>query len=252
MNLERFCMNSNVPRLVFCTGAGLSAESGITTFRDAGGEGLWDTYDLDEVCNIAKFDVNYNKVHRFYNERRMGLANVFPNAAHKFLAEMELLYGEDRVMHITANVDDLAERAGGTAMHVHGSLLEVVEPFKWEGYEVINVGYNEYIPKPNITAKPAVVMFGEFWRYENGRRKPLYDDRDKVLKTLNANDTVIVIGSSDTVIMWSALAGFGTPAQTMNINPEEHEFDHAFTHNIYTPATESIDDMLDFIQERMG
>lgn len=251
MNVERFCLNAAVPRLVFCTGAGLSAESGITTFRDADGDGMWDEYDLHEVCNIATFDKNYNKVHRFYNQRRMALASVEPNAAHKFIAEMEELFGEDRVMHITANVDDLAERAGGTAMHVHGSLREIVEPFKWEGYEVKDVGYTEYIPDDKIKAKPAVVFFGEYYRYENGRRKPLYDDRDKVLASLTPLDTVIVIGSSDTVIMWSSLVGWGTPAVTMNVNPEEHDFDHAFHQNIYLPATQAIDDMLDLIQGRM-
>lgn len=252
MNLERFCLNTSVPRLLFCTGAGLSAESGITTFRDADGEGMWDEYDLHEVCNIATFDRNYNKVHRFYNQRRMALQHVEPNAAHKFLAEMEELYGEDRVMHITANVDDLVERAGGTAMHVHGNLREVIDPFVWEGYEVKDVGYTEHIPSTGkYKSKPAVVMFGEYYRYENGRRKPLYDDRDKVLATMGVQDTIIVIGSSDSVIKWSSLVGWGTPSTVMNVNPEEHEFDHAFHQNIYLPATQAIDDMLELIQGRM-
>lgn len=253
MNVERFCLRTDVPRLLFCTGAGLSAESGITTFRDADGEGMWDEYDLNEVCNIATFDRNYNKVHRFYNQRRIALANVEPNAAHKFIAEMQELYGDDRVMHITANVDDLAERAGGTAMHVHGNIKEIIDPFVWEGYEVKDVGYTEFIPSNDskYRAKPAVVMFGEYYRYENGRRKPVYEDRDKVLSTLNETDTVIVIGSSDLVIMWSYLVGDNTPATTMNVNPEEHDNDSSFHQNIYLPATQAIDDMLELIQGRM-
>lgn len=250
MNVERFRLTKS-PRLLFCTGAGLSAESGIKTFREADGEGMWDEYDVNIVCNIAKFSTHYNTVHKFYNERRVQLKHVHPNSAHQFIAEMEALYGEDRVLHITSNVDDLVERCGGTAMHVHGSLLEVVEPFKWEGYEVINVGYNEYIPKEGIVAKPAVVMFGEQWRYENGRRKDVYAEMDQVLASMTEYDTIIVIGSSDTILKWSTLAGDLTQSVTMNINPEEHESDESFTHNVYKPATQAINEMLELIEQRM-
>lgn len=250
MNLERFKLQQQ-PRLLFCTGAGLSAESGICTFREANGEGLWDEYDLNIVCNIAKFSTHYNTVHRFYNKRRTELANVHPNAAHQFISDMEKLYGEDRVMHITANVDDLVERCGGTAMHVHGSLLEIVEPFTWEGYDVINIGYNEYTPKEGIVAKPAVVMFGEQWRYENGRRKDIYADMLSVVGTMKPQDTIVVIGSSDTVLNWSGIVGAGTESYTINVNPEEHEMDLLFNQNFYKPATQAIDDVLEVVSKRM-
>lgn len=250
MDLERFLMNRKVPRLVFATGAGLSAASGIRTFRDSD-DGLWEEYDIDDVCNISTFHKNYDLVHAFYSARRQELSTVNPNAAHEMIAEFQKRYGDDRVIHITANVDDLAERAGGTAMHVHGNLLEVVEPWSWNSYAVKNVGYNDFIPTEGITSKPNVVMFGECYRYEDGRRKELYTDRDAVLASLSTNDTVIVIGSSDTVICWSILAGMGTPAYAVNVNPEKHESDYMFQDNIYQTAVDAIDDMKHVITGRM-
>ncbi len=108
-------------KLVISTGAGISAESGISTFRDAGG--LWENYPVMDVCSADGFARNPALVHRFYSERREQLINVKPNAAHFGLVELEKDYD---VYVITQNVDDLHERAGSSnVLHLHGELLKV-------------------------------------------------------------------------------------------------------------------------------
>lgn len=254
MNLNSFLQNNETPRLIFCTGAGLSKESGIPTFRDAAGDGLWDNVSVDIVCNIAHFMTHYDAVHEFYNKMRVGLQNFEPNPGHYFIERMQHLYGDDRVIHITANVDDLAERAGGSAMHVHGRLTEVVSPFSVnsEDYEVTDIGYTEFTPTPGIVSKPNIVMFGETFWFDNGVRKPIYNDLYKVLDSANARDTFIIIGSSDSVIPWSVYAGLATASQTVNINPEPHDKDEHFSYNLYSPIGDVLGTLNDYVTARMS
>ncbi|MDE6684930.1 MAG: NAD-dependent deacylase, partial [Duncaniella sp.] len=108
-------------RLVISTGAGISAESGISTFRDA--NGLWENYPVMDVCSADGFARNPAIVHKFYNERRKALIDCLPNAAHKALVELEKNYD---VWIITQNVDDLHERAGShNVLHLHGELMKI-------------------------------------------------------------------------------------------------------------------------------
>lgn len=110
-------------KLVFLTGAGVSAESGISTFRDA--DGLWEKYPVMEVCSADGFRRNPALVHDFYNARRRQLLEVEPNAAHRAIADMERDYD---VMVVTQNVDNLHERAGTPPehiIHLHGELMKV-------------------------------------------------------------------------------------------------------------------------------
>ncbi len=107
--------------LVVSSGAGISAESGITTFRDAGG--LWENYPVMDVASHTGFLRNPALIHKFYNERRAQLAEVQPNAAHTGLVELEKYFN---VNVITQNVDDLHERAGSSSvLHLHGELMKV-------------------------------------------------------------------------------------------------------------------------------
>ena len=109
------------PRLVVSTGAGMSAESGIATFRDAGG--LWDKYPVMEVASAEGFARNPALIHQFYNERRRELLKAQPNAGHFGLKELEKWYD---VYVITQNVDNLHERAGSlNVLHLHGELMKV-------------------------------------------------------------------------------------------------------------------------------
>lgn len=108
-------------KLVISSGAGISAESGITTFRDAGG--LWENYPVMDVASAEGFARNPALVHQFYNERRRQLIHTLPNAAHKALVELEKWYD---VYVITQNVDDLHEKAGSSKiLHLHGELMKV-------------------------------------------------------------------------------------------------------------------------------
>ncbi len=109
------------PKLVVSSGAGISAESGISTFRDA--DGLWEHYPVMDVASADGFARNPQLVHRFYNDRRRALRDVRPNRAHEILHELEDSFD---VRIITQNVDDLHERAGSTnVLHLHGELLKV-------------------------------------------------------------------------------------------------------------------------------
>ena len=108
-------------KVVISTGAGMSAESGISTFRDAGG--LWDKYPVMEVASADGFRRNPALIHKFYNERRCELVKARPNAGHLGLAALEKDYD---VYIITQNVDDLHERAGSSrVLHLHGELMKV-------------------------------------------------------------------------------------------------------------------------------
>ncbi|MEM6630162.1 MAG: NAD-dependent deacylase [Bacteroidota bacterium] len=107
-------------RIVILTGAGVSADSGINTFRDA--DGLWEGHDVTQVATPEAFQRNPELVLRFYNERRQQLSEVEPNAGHLALVELEQKYD---VQIITQNVDDLHERAGSSnILHLHGELLK--------------------------------------------------------------------------------------------------------------------------------
>ncbi|MBQ0049461.1 MAG: NAD-dependent protein deacylase [Bacteroidales bacterium] len=108
-------------KLVVLTGAGISAESGIRTFRD--NNGLWEQYPVEDVASIEGWHRNPELMTRFYNERRLQLPTVHPNEAHRLLTQLEEQYD---VTIITQNVDNLHERAGSThIIHLHGELMKV-------------------------------------------------------------------------------------------------------------------------------
>ena len=110
--------------IVILTGAGISKESGLATFRDA--DGIWAETRLEDVATPEAFARNPELVHDFYNQRRRGLLNpdVLPNAAHKALARLEAEWDGD-ILLVTQNIDNLHERAGSrNIVHMHGSLLE--------------------------------------------------------------------------------------------------------------------------------
>ena len=112
--------------LVILTGAGMSAESGISTFRDAGG--LWDKYPVEQVATPEGYAANPRLVTDFYNERRKQLLDVKPNRGHELVAELEKHF---RVTVITQNVDNLHERAGSTnVIHLHGELTKVTSSWQ--------------------------------------------------------------------------------------------------------------------------
>ena len=122
--------------IVVLTGAGISAESGVPTFRAS--DGLWEGHRIEDVATPEAFQRNPTLVRNFYNMRRAALENVQPNAAHHALAELECAYGDNFTL-ITQNVDDLHERAGcKNVIHMHGELLrgkccDCLAGFSWHG-----------------------------------------------------------------------------------------------------------------------
>ena len=144
--------------IVVLTGAGMSAESGIKTFRDA--DGLWEGHDVMEVASPQGFAANPELVLDFYNQRRRQLLNVKPNAAHYALADLESNY---KVTIVTQNVDDLHERAGSTTLiHLHGELLKarsVYDEFDVQTWtKDLNLGD---LCKKGYQLRPHIVWFGE-------------------------------------------------------------------------------------------
>ncbi len=146
-------------KLVVLTGAGISAESGINTFRDSGG--LWEGHDVMEVASIEGWYRDPEKVLEFYNTRRRHLKNASPNAGHKALVELEKEY---EVTIITQNVDDLHERAGSQrVIHLHGELtkarpVDSGEPIWDIGYRDIRLGD---LDEKGRQLRPHIVWFGE-------------------------------------------------------------------------------------------
>lgn len=150
--------------LVVLTGAGMSAESGISTFRDAGG--LWDKYPVEQVATPEGYAANPKLVIDFYNERRKQLLSVQPNRGHELVAEMEKYYN---VTVITQNVDNLHERAGSTnVIHLHGELTKVTSSWQPNNPKCIKeLKPEEYEVKMGDLAvdgsqlRPFIVWFGE-------------------------------------------------------------------------------------------
>tara|TARA_B100000809_G_scaffold261594_1_gene310798 strand:+ start:2683 stop:3357 length:675 start_codon:yes stop_codon:yes gene_type:complete len=144
--------------LVVLTGAGISAESGIKTFRDA--DGLWEGHDVMEVATPQGFTKNPELVLDFYNKRRQQLSEVKPNKAHIDLASLETDY---KVTIITQNVDDLHERAGSSnVMHLHGELLKVRSTINYNAIKSwtgdLNLGD---VCDKGHQLRPHIVWFGE-------------------------------------------------------------------------------------------
>ncbi len=146
-------------KLVVLTGAGVSAESGISTFRDQGG--LWNNYRIEEVATFDAWQNNMEMVLEFYNERRKQLHEVKPNEAHKALVRLEKKFD---VLIITQNVDDLHERAGSSnVLHLHGELKKVrstIDPelvYELDGWELKK---GDLCDKGS-QLRPHIVWFGE-------------------------------------------------------------------------------------------
>ncbi|WP_459209878.1 SIR2 family NAD-dependent protein deacylase [Aquimarina rhabdastrellae] len=186
-------------RIVVLTGAGISAESGINTFRDA--DGLWEGHDIMEVASPVGWHKNPELVLDFYNQRRRQLHTVLPNKAHKALVELESQYN---VTIITQNVDDLHERAGSNhVVHLHGELLKVRSQ---RNPDAILNWKNDLVLGDLCDAKeqlrPHIVWFGE--------EVPMLD---KAIAITQEADILIIIGTSMQVYPAASLKEYA-PAHT--------------------------------------
>ncbi|MDR2563218.1 MAG: NAD-dependent deacylase [Prevotellaceae bacterium] len=170
-------------KITVLSGAGISAESGIKTFRDS--DGLWENYNVMDVASIEGWYKNPDLVQQFYNERRKQLESVEPNKAHKILAELERDF---EVEIVTQNVDNLHERAGSTkVIHLHGELTKARSVKNSE--RIYELGYREIRKGEKAEdgglLRPHIVWFGE--------AVPLIE---KAAEIVSQAETLIVIGTS--------------------------------------------------------
>lgn len=228
--------------IVILTGAGISAESGLGTFRGSGG--LWEDHRVEDVATPEAFERDPTLVHRFYNARRRNLANVEPNDAHKALAKLETGHAGS-VTVITQNVDDLHERAGSrNLLHMHGELLRArcracSGVFDWPA------DMDDDTPCPTCATRPAlrphIVWFGEM---------PFHlEDIDAAI---NEADLFVSIGTSGSVY---PAAGYVAQiralgrAHSVELNLEPSEGQNLFAECRYGPATDVVPD---YVKEILG
>ena len=196
-------------KLVILTGAGMSSESGIRTFRDSGG--LWEEYDVTEVATPMAWWKNRELVLRFYNERRRQLATCLPNEGHTGLARLEKYF---HVEIITQNIDDLHERGGSTRiLHLHGELTKARSTA--DPTLIYDIGYKDIVAGDNCAKgsqlRPHIVWFGE--------AVPMMDEAASI--TAEA-DIFAVIGSSLNVYPAAGLISYAPQkASLWLIDPKE-------------------------------
>ena len=195
--------------VVVLTGAGISAESGVPTFRDA--DGLWEGHRIEDVATPEAYEVRPGMVQQFYDDRRAALATVEPNPAHLALSRLEEVLGDDLLL-VTQNIDDLHERGGSRrVLHMHGELLAALcrgcgKRCSWTG------DLSDCPPCPGCGVcelRPDVVWFGEV-PYE----------MDRIQRELMRADLFVSIGTSGAVY---PAAGFvqlarACGAQTLELN----------------------------------
>lgn len=208
-------------RIVVLTGAGLSAESGLGTFRDK--DGLWTRYDLSEVATPEGFARNPGLVHEFYNARRANCLDAAPNAAHAALARLQAARPE--TVLITQNVDDLLERAGAReVIHMHGELTRALCAacgHSWAAPRVMDPA----APCPGCNAaktRPDIVWFGEM---------PYYMER--IEAALTEADLFVAIGTSGNVY---PAAGFVQEAAALGARTLELNLDPSATVSLFDEA----------------
>lgn len=218
-------------KVVILTGAGISAESGLGTFRDEGG--LWAQHRIEDVATPEGFERDPGLVHNFYNMRRAEAAKASPNAAHRAIAKLQ---GDARfqVMLVTQNVDGLHEAGGSnTVVHMHGALNRALCAHcdhRWAAPMEMQVG--ETCPScANPTGRPDIVWFGEM---------PYF--MDQIYDALSDADLFVAIGTSGEVY---PAAGFvqiasNAGAETLELNLEPSSGVSAFDTARFGPATQMV------------
>jgi NAD-dependent deacetylase len=197
-------------KVLILSGAGISAESGIRTFREA--DGLWEEYDVMEVCSVEGFERNPKLVADFYDARRRDLESRVPNAAHEMVARLKAKYPH-QIDVLTQNVDDLFERAGcDEVIHLHGTLTQL----RCEDCgRVFTIGYDsqEGTVCPGCESdriRHNVVMFGE--------AAPMYE---QLQLSIDECDMFVVIGTSGYVINVAWYAQWFEYSILNNLDPDE-------------------------------
>ena len=198
-------------KLVISTGAGMSAESGIRTFRDSGG--MWEEYPVMQVASADGFAANPALVHEFYNKRRHELVNAQPNDGHKALVELEQWFD---TYIITQNVDDLHERAGSSKiLHLHGELMKVRSLYREDRIYPLDIEHLDTNPDMRDSygdpIRPHIVFFQES-----------VPNIEPAIELAQEADIFVVIGTSLVVYPAAALLHYvrrGIPIYYIDPNP---------------------------------
>ncbi|WP_274629792.1 Sir2 family NAD+-dependent deacetylase [Arvimicrobium flavum] len=225
--------------IVVLTGAGISAESGVDTFRDT--DGIWSKVNIEDVATPEGYVRDPERVHAFYNDRRRGLPGVVPNAAHFALAKLEREF-QGEFLLVTQNIDDLHERAGSAKLiHMHGELVKAFcdrcgHKLEWRA----DLSTGDACPAchGHGRLRPDVVWFGEM-PYQ----------MDRIYDALAKCDLFVSIGTSGNVY---PAAGFvaearAAGARTVELNLEPSEGANLFHHAVHGPATKIVPDFVESV-----
>lgn len=227
-------------KIVVLTGAGMSAESGIATFRDS--DGLWENHRVEDVATPEGFNINPKLVLDFYNQRRRELLNAKPNKGHIGVAELEKEYD---VAVVTQNVDNLHEQAGSTnVIHLHGELMKsrstrdpsIIYEMSKDNCE-INIGDNCEL---GSQLRPDIVWFGE--------AVPMIDSAAKLVEQA---DIIVIIGTSLNVYPAAALVDYakaGTPIYL--IDPKDVRASRRNITFIQKGASEGVKELTELLLKR--
>lgn len=236
-------------RVMILSGAGLSAESGIHTFRDY--DGLWENHDVMKVCSTQGWIEDRKYVTRFYNDRRHDLEDKEPNQAHKILAQLEHNY-RGRVIHLTQNIDNLMEKAGAQdIIHLHGTLTDLRCEACTQTFDIGYAPQEDDLSCPHCGNKKVrhnVVMFGE--------PAPQYSHIHEAIRQCTL---FIAIGTSGAVIDIVPIAK--AFKHSILIDPKRQEtastydpkmyIDEYFEHFIQKKASASMDEMVTIIKKHL-
>jgi NAD-dependent deacetylase len=231
-SLLDFLEESKHLKITVLTGAGISAESGIKTFRD--NNGLWETHPVEEVATPMAFEQNPDLVYEFYNQRRAQLLTCKPNEAHKALGELE-----GKINIITQNVDNLHELGGSTAIHMHGELLKVrctscETVFDW----IKKLDSTDKCAKCSSKMRPHIVWFHEM---------PFF--MDEIQRLTQDSNLFVAIGTSGHVYPAAGLSQLAkrSGAFTLEINLERTSVD--FESHLEGPATKKVREFVNMISK---
>jgi NAD-dependent deacetylase len=226
-------------KVVVLTGAGISAESGLKTFRD--NNGLWEDHSIEDVATPEGFERNAELVYRFYNQRRRQLLSpeVQPNKAHIALAKLEQALGNNFTL-ITQNVDNLHQRAGNkNVLHMHGSLLSARCVNSGSCSDIFSDLDNSnlcHCCQPKSSMRPDIVWFGEMPKYMPQIETLLFDA-----------DVFVSIGTSGTVYPAAGFVNqanyYGTYSVELNLKPSLGQ--NEFNEKHYGPASELVGQFVD-------
>ncbi len=222
-------------KVVIFSGAGISAPSGISTFRDSGG--LWERYRIEDICSAGCLQTNRDETIEFYDKRREDIKNKEPNKAHKNIAKLQKRYPKE-IKIITQNVDDMFERAGcEDVLHLHGFLREI----RCEYCSFLkDIGYAKQRPKwdicPNCgkNLRPNVVFFGE--------PAPKYTE---LYHYMQKCEMLVVIGTSGNVINTDMFLNHKIRQSILNnMEPSPVINDTLYTKVLYKSVTEAIEEII--------